>query len=53
MDEKQPREREVQPLVMRASDDEPIERIDDLARRREQHRRVLTDRERTERWPCG
>ena len=53
MEEKQPREREVQRLTMRTSDDEPIERIDDIARRREQHRGVLTDRERAERWPCG
>jgi hypothetical protein len=53
MEEKQLREREAESRTNRASDDEPIERIDELSQRREQHRRALTEREREERWPCG
>jgi hypothetical protein len=53
MEEKQPREREIPPFALRASDDEPVERIDEASRRREHERRALTERERAERWPCG
>jgi hypothetical protein len=53
MEDKQPRERETQPLALHASDHVPVERVDELSRRREQHRRALTEGERTERWPCG
>lgn len=53
MDEKPPRESGVELRVRHASDDEQREILDDLTRRREQQRRVLTDRERAERWPCG
>jgi hypothetical protein len=53
MDENEPREVDALRRARRASDDEPTETIDELSRRREQHRRALTERERAERWPCG
>lgn len=54
MDEKKLRERDVELRVVKGGfEDERKEILDDLTRRREEQRRVLTERERTERWPCG
>jgi hypothetical protein len=62
MDEQKPREGDVEPRMWQASDDDLQETAirdpspsinDNLSRRREEFRRALTDRERTERWPCG
>jgi hypothetical protein len=53
MDDQPPRESGLELRVRHTSDDEPKETLDDLARRREHQRRVLTERERAERWPCG
>jgi len=62
MDEKKPRDGDVEPRAWHASDDDLHETAvrdpsppmnDNLSRRREGFRRALTDRERAERWPCG
>ncbi len=53
MDEKKPRDDDVELRAGRPGDDEHSDILDDLARRREQQRRALTERERTERWPTG
>jgi hypothetical protein len=60
MDEKKPRDGDIEPRAWHASDDDLHETAvrdpvphDELSRRRQQFRRALTDHERAERWPCG
>jgi hypothetical protein len=53
MDERELREIDADRRVSPMSNERATEPPDDLARRREQQQRALTDRERAERWPCG
>lgn len=60
MDEKKPRDGDVEPRAWRAPDEDLHETAvrdplphDELSCRRHPFRDVLTDRERAERWPCG